>query len=191
MSGSNSVGGATSGAGTAGAAAGGGSGHSSGSSPAPSGSSGGGGGGGARGAPIGLLSGVERLQIHSENNGMAGGGVAVGGGAISRTSANNNHHTSSVAAGGGATVNNHHLSNVSMNHDGSSVSGSHSLTEDFACGDPNAPTKHDFMVSFLVDARGGSMYGCRYSGVKVSDNQSKQMASGPVYIQKFITCIVQ
>ena len=29
-------------------------------------------------------------------------------------------------------------------------------------------TKHDFLVSFLVDARGGSLKGCRYSGVKVS-----------------------
>ena len=28
--------------------------------------------------------------------------------------------------------------------------------------------KQDFLVSFLVDARGGSMKGCRYSGVKVS-----------------------
>ena len=27
--------------------------------------------------------------------------------------------------------------------------------------------KQDFLVSFLVDARGGSMKGCRYSGVKV------------------------
>ena len=29
-------------------------------------------------------------------------------------------------------------------------------------------TKQDFLVSFMVDARGGSMKGCRYSGVKVS-----------------------
>ena len=31
-------------------------------------------------------------------------------------------------------------------------------------------TKQDFLVSFMVDARGGSMKGCRYSGVKVSFN---------------------
>ena len=30
-----------------------------------------------------------------------------------------------------------------------------------------ALTKQDFLVSFLVDARGGSMKGCRFSGVKV------------------------
>jgi hypothetical protein len=29
-------------------------------------------------------------------------------------------------------------------------------------------TKQDFLVSFLVDARGGSMKGCRHSGVKVN-----------------------
>ena len=33
--------------------------------------------------------------------------------------------------------------------------------------DPSPLAKHDFLVSFLVDARGGSMYGCRNSGVKV------------------------
>mgnify|MGYP001382427622 CR=1 FL=1 len=33
--------------------------------------------------------------------------------------------------------------------------------------DPIALTKQDFLVSFLVDARGGSMKGCRFSGVKV------------------------
>ena len=42
-------------------------------------------------------------------------------------------------------------------------------------GDPDAAavialTKQDFLVSFLVDARGGSMKGCRFSGVKVSTN---------------------
>ena len=30
-----------------------------------------------------------------------------------------------------------------------------------------ALTRQDFLVSFLVDARGGSMKGCRFSGVKV------------------------
>ena len=34
-------------------------------------------------------------------------------------------------------------------------------------GDPSPLAKHDFLVSFLVDARGGSMYGCRNSGIKV------------------------
>ena len=29
--------------------------------------------------------------------------------------------------------------------------------------------REDFLVSFLVDARGGSLKGCRYSGVKVSE----------------------
>ena len=33
--------------------------------------------------------------------------------------------------------------------------------------DPSPLAKHDFLVSFLVDARGGSMYGCRNSGIKV------------------------
>jgi hypothetical protein len=43
--------------------------------------------------------------------------------------------------------------------------------------DPSAapPTKHDFMVSFLVDARGGSMTGCRYSGVKVRQKTKLKM----------------
>ena len=30
--------------------------------------------------------------------------------------------------------------------------------------------REDFLVSFLVDARGGSLKGCRYSGVKVSES---------------------
>ena len=34
--------------------------------------------------------------------------------------------------------------------------------------DPSPLAKHDFLVSFLVDARGGSMYGCRNSGIKVN-----------------------
>ena len=34
--------------------------------------------------------------------------------------------------------------------------------------DPGPLAKHDFLVSFLVDARGGSMYGCRHSGIKVN-----------------------
>ena len=40
-------------------------------------------------------------------------------------------------------------------------------TESLSDDDPNAPMKQEFMVSFLVDARGGAMTGCRYSGVKV------------------------
>ena len=39
---------------------------------------------------------------------------------------------------------------------------------EYAVGrDPSPLAKHDFLVSFLVDARGGSMYGCRNSGIKV------------------------
>ena len=71
----------------------------------------------------------------------------------------------------------HLLSNI--NHSavsslGGSVAGSAGgLTHDdvesiTSSEDPNAPAKHDFMVSFLVDARGGSMVGCRHSGVKAS-----------------------
>ena len=40
--------------------------------------------------------------------------------------------------------------------------------EETAADEAAALTKHDFLVSFLVDARGGSLKGCRYSGVKVS-----------------------
>ena len=103
---------------------------------------------------------------------------------MSRVGTNNRSSTMGGAGGGGGRMNNHHLSHLSMNHDGSSVSGSHSLTEDYACGDPNAPTKHDFMVSFLVDARGGSMYGCRYSGVKVRSlkNESIRFCFPPIFL---------
>lgn len=41
------------------------------------------------------------------------------------------------------------------------------FSDELSSDDPNAPVNHDFMVSFLVDARGGAMVGCRYSGVKV------------------------
>ena len=55
-----------------------------------------------------------------------------------------------------------------LNHlDGGSGLGSISTFSDDLSEDPNAPAKHDFMVSFLVDARGGSMIGCRHSGAKV------------------------
>ena len=60
-------------------------------------------------------------------------------------------------------------------HVGHGVGGGHGLevgghnggqiADDAA--DPIALTKQDFLVSFLVDARGGSMKGCRFSGVKV------------------------
>ena len=43
-----------------------------------------------------------------------------------------------------------------------------SNNEETAADEAAVLTKHDFLVSFLVDARGGSLKGCRYSGVKVS-----------------------
>lgn len=48
-----------------------------------------------------------------------------------------------------------------------------SNNEETAADEAAALTKHDFLVSFLVDARGGSLKGCRYSGVKVSISQSQ------------------
>ena len=51
-----------------------------------------------------------------------------------------------------------------------------SLSDD---GDPNAPAKAEFMISFLVDARGGSMHGCRFSGVRVSVVDSVYHVSFP------------
>ena len=64
---------------------------------------------------------------------------------------------------------NHLMTNHELSVSGSVVgSGAFSDVESVCSEDPNAPAKHDFMVSFLVDARGGSMLGCRHSGVKVS-----------------------
>ena len=56
-----------------------------------------------------------------------------------------------------------------MNHVSNDIGGSISTTfSEDTSDDPNAMAKHDFMVSFMVDARGGSMLGCRYNGVKVN-----------------------
>ena len=55
------------------------------------------------------------------------------------------------------------------NNDATYASGSLSLSSD-GCGgggDANAPARADFMISFLVDARGGTMHGTRFSGVTV------------------------
>ena len=41
---------------------------------------------------------------------------------------------------------------------------------DAAAEEAAALRREDFLVSFLVDARGGSLKGCRYSGVKVSES---------------------
>ena len=45
-----------------------------------------------------------------------------------------------------------------------------------------ALAKQDFLVSFLVDARGGSMIGCRFSGVKVSQNKIANFAFDALYV---------
>jgi hypothetical protein len=34
--------------------------------------------------------------------------------------------------------------------------------------------RHDFLVSFLVDARGGALNGCRHTGVKVINKKMVQ-----------------
>jgi len=36
----------------------------------------------------------------------------------------------------------------------------------------NNVARHDFLVSFLVDARGGALNGCRHTGVKVQSISS-------------------
>ena len=53
--------------------------------------------------------------------------------------------------------------NDAMNEIGQEDEGNANVVE----RDPSPLAKHDFLVSFLVDARGGSMYGCRNSGIKV------------------------
>ena len=53
------------------------------------------------------------------------------------------------------------------NNDATYASGSLSLSSDGCGGDANAPARADFMISFLVDARGGTMHGTRFSGVTV------------------------
>ena len=45
-----------------------------------------------------------------------------------------------------------------------------SNNEAAAAEEAAALRREDFLVSFLVDARGGSLKGCRYSGVKVSES---------------------
>ena len=42
------------------------------------------------------------------------------------------------------------------------------VTEESDQSQESPLAKHDFLVSFLVDARGGSMTGCRLSGIRVS-----------------------
>ena len=53
--------------------------------------------------------------------------------------------------------------------------------------DPSPLAKHDFLVSFLVDARGGSMYGCRNSGIKVFFIFSNPFFSKAYLLLCFIT----
>ena len=40
--------------------------------------------------------------------------------------------------------------------------------------------RHDFLVSFLVDARGGALNGCRHTGVKVRSKTS--ITFGDIYV---------
>ncbi len=54
------------------------------------------------------------------------------------------------------------LGSIAAGNDATYASGSLSSESD-----PNAPARADFMISFLVDARGGTMHGCRFSGVRV------------------------
>ena len=57
------------------------------------------------------------------------------------------------------------ISNISMRDRNDALN---EFEGEYAVGrDPSPLAKHDFLVSFLVDARGGSMYGCRNSGIKV------------------------
>ena len=57
------------------------------------------------------------------------------------------------------------VSNISMRDRNDALN---EFEGEYAVGrDPSPLAKHDFLVSFLVDARGGSMYGCRNSGIKV------------------------
>ena len=58
-----------------------------------------------------------------------------------------------------------------MNHVSNDIGGSISTTFSEESSEDHALAKHDFMVSFMVDARGGSMLGCRYNGVKVDPNR--------------------
>ncbi len=75
-------------------------------------------------------------------------------------------HGSSFGGGGGSVP--HPVNN--LNHLSDRLGSLSTFSDDFGSSeDPNAPAKMDFMVSFLVDARGGSMVGCRHSGVKVSE----------------------
>ena len=89
------------------------------------------------------------------------------------------HHKNKDQTGSGSNANahkDHHPGRpVLNNHQLDSLGGSLSTFSEDSCtsDDPNAPTKHDFMVSFLVDARGGCLLGCRHSGVKVRIIQFK------------------
>ncbi|TRY72076.1 hypothetical protein TCAL_17108 [Tigriopus californicus] len=73
---------------------------------------------------------------------------------------------STPRTGSGGVAQAANLVGQNLNHNdlgGSTTTGGFSDELD----DPNAPINQDFMVSLLVDARGGAMHGCRYSGVKV------------------------
>ncbi|XP_059087243.1 ankyrin-3-like [Tigriopus californicus] len=74
---------------------------------------------------------------------------------------------STPRTGSGGVAQAANLVGQNLNHNdlgGSTTTGGFSDELD----DPNAPINQDFMVSLLVDARGGAMHGCRYSGVKVT-----------------------
>ncbi len=64
-----------------------------------------------------------------------------------------------------------------LNHLGDRLGSLSTFSDDLTSDDPNAPAKQDFMVSFLVDARGGSMIGCRHSGTKVRERESCSLVS--------------
>ncbi len=103
------------------------------------GSSGGGGGGGGAPRP-------PPLQLRSSC-----GGSGVGSAGTPR---------SSSVPPGALPINN-------LNHLSDRLGSLSTFSDELMSDDPNAPAKQDFMVSFLVDARGGSMIGCRHSGAKV------------------------
>ena len=151
------------------------------------GSGGGGGGGSSRTGVVGaglpaLGTGVSSNPSSPRLQNRGGGAMgAVGGGppppvprlpiTALRASASGSGvgtpHGSSFGGGGGPPVNN-------LNHLSDRLGSLSTFSDDFGSEDPNAPAKQDFMVSFLVDARGGSMVGCRHSGVKVKENSILQ-----------------
>ena len=110
---------------------------------------GGGGPGGGQPPPVPRLP-ITALRSSASGSGAGGLGTP---------------HGSSFGGGGGSVP--HPVNN--LNHLSDRLGSLSTFSDDFGSSeDPNAPAKMDFMVSFLVDARGGSMVGCRHSGVKVS-----------------------